>query len=174
MLFVYGTRGTAEENAWALAKARFDAETFWYRGNGSVDVVADTAFDPQAERDRNVILYGNADTNAAWTALLGDSPVQVRRGGVRVGDRKRRATTWPACSAAAARQRPGLRRRRRGSGLAGMRLTDRLPYFVSGVGYPDCLILGSGPLERAWTACAAPGFFGLDWSVKTGEFAWKQ
>src|SRR5262249_52120809 len=45
MLFVYGTKGTVEENAWALAKARCDAETFWYRGNGSIDVIADTAFD---------------------------------------------------------------------------------------------------------------------------------
>ena len=44
MLFVYGTKGTPEENAWALAKARFDAETFWYRGNGSIDVVPDTEF----------------------------------------------------------------------------------------------------------------------------------
>ena len=44
MLFVYGTKGTPEENAWALVKARFDAETFWYRGNGSIDVVPDTEF----------------------------------------------------------------------------------------------------------------------------------
>src|SRR5262249_32906041 len=49
MQFVYGTRGTPEENAWAAARARFDAETFWYRGNGSVDVLPDTAFDPAAE-----------------------------------------------------------------------------------------------------------------------------
>mgnify|MGYP000497109494 CR=1 FL=1 len=42
-LFVYGTRRTAEENGWACAKARYDAETFWYRGNGSVDIVEDTA-----------------------------------------------------------------------------------------------------------------------------------
>jgi hypothetical protein len=35
-VFVYGTAGTPEENAWMLARARFDAETFWYRGNGSI------------------------------------------------------------------------------------------------------------------------------------------
>jgi hypothetical protein len=29
-----------------------------------------------------------------------------------------------------------------GSGLLGLRLTERLPYFLSGVGYPDCLVLG--------------------------------
>src|SRR5262249_9458866 len=87
MVFVHGTRGTPAENAWALARARYDAETFWYRGNGSVDVLPDTAFDAARERDCNVILYGNADTNTAWKALLADSPVQVRKGSVSVGDR---------------------------------------------------------------------------------------
>ena len=42
MVLVHGTRGSAAETAWASAKARFDAETFWYRGNGSVDVVNHT------------------------------------------------------------------------------------------------------------------------------------
>jgi len=45
----------------AYAKAHFDAERFWYRGNGSVDVGHDTAFDADKERDRNVVHYGHAD-----------------------------------------------------------------------------------------------------------------
>ncbi|RYG01082.1 MAG: alpha/beta hydrolase, partial [Chitinophagaceae bacterium] len=32
MLFVYGTKGNKIENNWAIAKARFDAETWYYRG----------------------------------------------------------------------------------------------------------------------------------------------
>ncbi|MBL8040139.1 MAG: prolyl oligopeptidase family serine peptidase, partial [Chthonomonas sp.] len=39
--FVYGTAGTSEENAWAMTKARYDAEQFWYRGNSSVPVISD-------------------------------------------------------------------------------------------------------------------------------------
>ena len=80
-MLVYGTGGNDEENAWAAAKARYDAEVFWYQGNGSVDVIADTAFDLKADLDRNVILYGHADMNAAWQPLLGTSPV---RGGAGV------------------------------------------------------------------------------------------
>ena len=34
-LLVYGTGGTTEEDHWAAAKARYDAETFWYRGDGA-------------------------------------------------------------------------------------------------------------------------------------------
>ena len=60
VVLVYGTHGTAEENAWALARARYDAETFWYRGNGSIDVLSDRTFNPAHELDRNVVLYGNA------------------------------------------------------------------------------------------------------------------
>ena len=74
VLFVYGTRGTAAENAWAYAKARFDAETFWYRGNGSIDLVADTAFDPRVERERSVVLYGNRQSNAAWSTSYSSKP----------------------------------------------------------------------------------------------------
>src|SRR4029078_1465686 len=81
MVFVYGTKGMPDENAAAFNKARFDAETWWYRGNGSVDVIPDTG-NSWRDKDRNVILYGNADTNAAWNDLLSNSPIQVRRGRV--------------------------------------------------------------------------------------------
>ena len=80
VVFVYGTKGSAEENRWAFEKARFDAERFWYQANGSIDVVADVDFDPAAEPDRNVVVFGNASTNGVWRKLLSDSPVQVRKG----------------------------------------------------------------------------------------------
>jgi hypothetical protein len=75
VLFVYGTHGQPEENAWAFNKARYDAETFWYRGNAAVDIVSDAAFALSRYPDRTVVLYGNAETNRAWSALLTDSPV---------------------------------------------------------------------------------------------------
>ncbi len=177
MIFVYGTRGTADENAWALAKARFDAETFWYRGNGSVDVIADVDFDVNdaASRDRSVIVYGNADSNAAWSALLHDSPVQMRRDGVTVDQREVKGDDLAAFFV---RPRPGSKLASvgviSGTGLAGMRLTDRAPYFVSGAAYPDCLIIGSDMLERGGEGIRCAGFFGNDWSVAGGDFAWRE
>jgi poly(3-hydroxybutyrate) depolymerase len=173
--FVYGTKGTDAEKAWALAKARFDAETFWYRGNGSVDVIPDAAFDPTKEPGRGVVLYGSADTNGAWGALLGDSPVQVRRGEVAVGTRRLKGEDL-ACLFL--RPRPGSDRACvavvAGSGLVGMRLADRLPLFVSGVGYPDCLVLGAELLTEGSGGVRLAGYFGLDWSVTAGEFAGRE
>ncbi len=74
MLFVYGTAGDSQENEANYDKARLDAETFWYRGNGAVELIPDREFEPTAEPDRNIILFGNADTNSAWAALLPDCP----------------------------------------------------------------------------------------------------
>ncbi len=174
MAFVYGTGGTPEENAWALAKARYDAETFWYRGNGAVDVLADTSFDPAADPNRNIILYGNAQTNKAWKALLADSPVQVTAGHITVGER---GLDGADLACLFLRPRPGSALATvgvvAGTGPHGMRLTDRLPLFISGVGYPDCLVFGPEALAHGLAGVRGAGFFGPDWGVKTGEFAWR-
>ncbi len=175
MIFVYGTQGSAEENAWALAKARFDAETFWYRGNGSPDVVADKNFDPAKEPDRSVILYGHSTMNAAWSRLLPqDCPVNVKPGSVQIGERvfqgddlaclflRPRPGSETACVAIIA-----------GTGLPGMRMTDRFPVFMSGVAYPDCTVISSEMLRTGAKAVRAAGFFGNDWSVERGEFAFR-
>src|SRR5262249_5314676 len=148
---------------------------FWYRGNGSVDVIADTAFDPSAAPDRGVILYGSADSNGAWPALLADSPVQVRRGEVRIGSRRSNGEEQ-ACLVL--RPRPGSAVACvgvvSGTGISGMRLTVGLPYFLSGVEYPDVTVIGTEMLQQGGKGVRVAGFFGPDWSVDKGEFAWRE
>ncbi len=174
IMFVYGTAGNKEENAWALAKARYDAETFWYRGNAQVDVVADIDFDSNAEPDRSVIVYGNADTNRAWDTLLGNCPVQVTTNSVNVGDNSWWEGSDLSCLFTYPRPNSdiALVGAVSGSGIVGMRLTDRLPYFVSGVGYPDCVVFGQEILSEGTQAIKAAGFFGIDWTIKAGDFAY--
>ena len=172
---VYGTAGTRAENAWALAKARYDAETFWYRGNASIDVLSDAQFQKLELRDtidRNVVLYGNADTNRMWSAFLPNSPVQFGRGRVTIntngrdrewkGDDLGGLLIYPKPFGAAALALIGAVS---GTGLVGMRLTERLPYFTSGIGYPDCIIFGPD--------VKAAGFFGADWKVESGDFVYE-
>ncbi len=173
--FVVGTRGSAEENAWAAAKARFDAETWWYQGNGAVDIVRDVDFDPAAEPDRGVVLYGAGGANAAWAKLLPDCPVQIGRGAVRIGGRRivghdlaclfvrPRPGSSVACVAVVA-----------GTGPAGRRLTDTLPYLQAGFSLPDCCVLSSRVLTDGGRGIRAAGFFGDDWSVERGEFLWQE
>ena len=174
VLMIYGTRGTADENAWSLAKARYDAETFWYRGNAGVDVIPDTAFDAAKEPDRSVILYGNADTNGAWPALLSTCPVQIRRGQVRLGTRPESGNDV-ACLMVRPRPRSDVASVGvvSGTGLAGMRATNRLRYFVSGVAYPDLMVFGSGALTQGDADIRVAGYFGLDWTMDEGDFEWR-
>jgi hypothetical protein len=175
MVFVYGTGGTAEENAWAYAKARYDAESWQYRGNGAVEMRPDTEFDPSAEPDRGVILYGNADNNAAWSALLGSSPVQVKRDVVKVGER---AIKGDNLACLFMRPRPGSRIASvgviSGTGLSGLRATERVPYFLAGVAFPDCTVFGADTLREGAKGVRGTGYFGNDWTVERGEFAWRE
>jgi predicted esterase len=174
VLLVYGTAGTEEENAWAAAKARYDAETFYYRANGSLEVLPDTRFDMNADDDRSVILYGNADTNRAWPLLCATSPVEARRGQVRVGTRTEAGDDLALLMV---RPRAGsdvaLVGIVGGTGSAGMRLTDRLRWFVSGIVYPDLMILEPDVLSAGTAGVRAWGFFGPDWQVDGGEIAWR-
>ena len=117
-------------------------------------------------------LYGNADSNAAWPALLGGSPVRVRRNEVGIGGT---ALTGDDLACLFLRPRPGSDvacvGAVSGTGLVGMKLTDRLNYFLSGVAYPDCTVIGPEMLREGVNGIRAAGFFGNDWSVDKGDFS---
>lgn len=176
MAFVYATGGTEEENAWALAKARYDADTWQYRANGSVDVVPDTAFDLDAAEnaDRNVILYGCAESHQLWDALLADAPIRISRGSAMVGDR-----TIERADLAAhfLYPRPGsdtaLVGVVCGTGAVGRRLADEPRYFISGVGYPDWMLTSPEVLETGVEGVIAAGFFDAKWSIDPTQSAWR-
>jgi len=171
MIFVYGTNGSKEENQWAFAKARFDAEQWWYQGNGTVDVIADKQFSLSATKDRSVILYGNRQSNSAWKILVDDSPIDVRKGNIRIGNRnivgddisclflRPRADSDLACIGVVA-----------GTGIKGMKLTNNLQYIFAGCNYPDYIVMGPEMLTKGSPGVLAAGYFGSDWTVESGTF----
>ena len=172
VVFVYSTQGSEAENAWSYAKARYDAETFWYRGNGSIDVLADTEFDPTLDLDRNVVLYGNAETNSVWKPLLATSPVQVGRERIAIGDVELKGADL-GCNFI--RPRPGSSIASvgvvAGTGIQGMKAANSNMYFISGSGYPDLLVFSVEMLDKHFDGVRAVGYFGPDWSIRFGEFA---
>ncbi|MFG0331122.1 MAG: prolyl oligopeptidase family serine peptidase [Phycisphaerales bacterium] len=175
MIFVYGSQGDPDENEWAYAKARYDAETFWYRGNGSVDLMSDEEFLASTDTaGRNVVLYGHALMNDAWPAVLENAPFDVARGEVRVGDRVATGDDLGLLACAPRRDDDrALVAVIAGSGLPGMRVTDRLPYFVSGVHYPDVFVTSADLPREGVPAVEVAGFLGSDWTVERGDFAWR-
>ncbi|HSA95040.1 MAG TPA: prolyl oligopeptidase family serine peptidase [Acidobacteriota bacterium] len=169
-VFVYGTRGDAAEDARTFGKARFDAEMFWVRGNAGVELLPDTAFDPAKFKDRSVILYGNADTNAAWTKLLAGSPVEVRNGKARVGEKRYDGGDYAAYFV---RPRPGSDVASVGvvawTGRAGWVAASPGQYFISGAGFPDLLLFSAEALRSGTGGVRALGWFGNDWSLELGD-----
>jgi dienelactone hydrolase len=174
-VLVYATRGTSEENTHALAAARFHAETWWYRGNGSCDIIADDDFDPDTSenRDRNVILFGNADITSVWRKLVpDDAPAQVSRGRVVVGDRTMEEDllgvlfVCPRKGSAPGGPLVGVIG---GTAAQGLRSLDRAPIFTSGVGFPDVLVVGADMLQRGADGIRTIGFYGPDGTLKSGH-----
>jgi dienelactone hydrolase len=172
-ILVYGTRGDAAEDVRSFGKARFDAEMFWVRGNAGIEVLPDTAFDPARYKDRSVILYGNADTNAAWPKLLAGSPVEVRNGWARAGDKR---YSGPDFAAYFVRPRPGSDVASVGvvawTGRAGWVAASPGQYFISGAGFPDLLLFSAETLRSGTDGVRAIGWFGNDWSLDKGDIVW--
>ena len=173
-IFVVGTHGSPEENKWASDKARFDAETFEYRGNGSVEIVEDRNY--RSSWQRNVILYGNADTNSAWKSLLGSCPIQVTNNTFKVGDQILKGADLAGLFVYPhkARGQWVMVGAITGTGMEGFRTTDRLAIFTSGVAYPDWTVMSADAPRLGAKAVKGCGFFGNDWSLQSGESAWNK
>jgi hypothetical protein len=121
-----------------------------------------------------VILFGNADTNSAWSGLLPDCPIQVAGGELRVGDR---SLNSDGLVCLAIRPRPGSNRASVGivaaTGAAGMRLSTQIACFQSRVAFPDWTVFASPPQLPGHPVVVGTGYFGANWGLETGESAWK-
>lgn len=173
-LLVYGTVGSPEEDQWARDKAIFDSETFWWRGNGALEVIPDTSYSADLARGRNLVLYGSRDSNSVWPRVLSSRQLDVRRGSVRLG---LRAEQGEGLGVLAVYPRAGTSNNLvgvvGGAGLSGMRSTGRLRYFFAGAGFPDVLMLGPETLQRGAPGVRAAGYFGPAWTTEPGEIVWR-
>ena len=174
-VLVYGTGGSAQETRLAFAKARFDLETWRYRGNGAAELVADVDFDAQSDPHRNVILYGNADTNSAWEAVLDAPPFELRQGLLALGSRRFEGPDFGLLAVAPRRESDlatvGVVG---GTGLAGTRVLEQQPTFVSGVGYPDWFVVHAAQPELGLEGILGAGWFAADWSDSPpNDHAWR-
>ncbi len=170
MVFVYATGGTPADREGWRAKARFDAETFYYRGNGSVDVIPDTEYSAAKYPGRNVVLYGNADNNRAWGRLLGSCPIRVRRGEVSLGDRSYRGDDLGAYFVY---PHPDFAEALVGvvtaTGQAGMRAAAPNNYISGITGFPDIVVFRADMLKDGLQGVETAGFFDNDWSLRGGD-----
>lgn len=164
-LLIYATHGTPEENAWAFSKARYDAEQWWYRGNGYAELVSDDQLsslvvEPDFD-SRNLIIYGTPTSNAAWSAFV-PAHVRVHAEGIafmtthggelfEVTDQADGQLGMLLAFDVVRPEhlRPGDTPTYRtiavvtGTSVQGCKTLDRLPIFLAGTGFPSQLILRS-------------------------------
>jgi predicted peptidase len=175
MVFVYSTSGTEEENDWSYNKAKYDAETWYYRGNGAIDIIADKEFSLEKYKDRGVILFGNKTTNTAWKTILKDCPIQVERNKITAGN-----TTWQGDDLAAYFVWPlhnstiasvGVVS---GTGLKGMQAANANQYFAGASGFPDFMIFSQAMLLSGSSEIKMAGFFDNEWKLSKMNFVEKK
>ena len=166
MVFVYGTKGSVEEIAWMLNKARYDAETWYYRANGSVQVIADHEFESGKYWNAGIILYGNSTINSAAAQLLSECPIQVNKGKI--------ATTsnqWAGEDMGVYLEWPSKEGNQNaialigGSGMKGMRAAEANQYFTGGSGFPDFMIFKPEMLVNGDAGVLMAGFYTNQWTL---------
>jgi poly(3-hydroxybutyrate) depolymerase len=166
-VLVYGTAGDESETRELLEKSRHDSEVWAYRANGDANLMSDADFLAGDFKDRNVIVYGNADTNRAWSAVFDDDcPIVAKRGTMTVGGAKQEGVV----AAAFVRPRKGsdtaLAAAFADTGAKATRLFYQFPVFVSGVGIPDYVVFGPGFLKEFDGDVRAAGWFDSAWRMK--------
>ncbi len=176
-VLVYGTQGSKDETSELYERARYDAAHWWYRANGHVEVMSDVRWlqlhadtDDDSDGDevmgRNVIVYGNRDTNAVFEPLVPfAAPFDAARGRLRLGKQ-----TFEGDSLGAVVVLPGKNHCLVGlfadTGPRGSRLGYSLTPFISGVGYPDYALFSSEILTKGAGGVLAAGFFDADWNLQ--------
>jgi hypothetical protein len=177
-VLVRATHGTPDENAWALARSRFDAEQWWYRGNGHVEIVTDDAFLRSLAAgvvSTNAILYGNNDSNAAARELCQNQAVRVSRGEAWIGTRKLTGEDLGVLAVGTFKSAQGRRVYGlvSGTGLVGLRSTDRIPYILAGTGVPDVCVVRASVWSKAIGGVECAGFLDQNLLAARPDLAWR-
>ena len=166
VVFVYATKGSREENEWYCNKARFDAETFYYRGNGSIDVIPDTEYTLAKYADRSVVIYGNSDNNRTWSLLLKGCPIQVRKNEIIIADKSYKGedlgTYFVYPHPVSDKALVGVVA---GTGISGMRATSPNNYISGITGFPDIMIFRADILRDGLSEMELVDFFNNDWTL---------
>jgi len=168
MVYVVGVSGTPAETKANLAKAQFDQETFYYRGNGAIEVTTDLVYlkNPESYKGRNLVLVGNRVNNRAWPKLDSSSPIMVDHGQIDLPNEKRIEGEDKAL--VFVRPKPGEPERQivflGATGTKGMKLLERLSLWVSGSSFPDFLILEPEMLSNGMPGIIGLGYFDSQWN----------
>jgi pimeloyl-ACP methyl ester carboxylesterase len=174
-LFVYGTAGDEEDTAVNLRLAVASANYWWWRANGWVRVLPDTAVSQAEKASYNLVLWGGAQTNHLSAAVVSQGmPVAVRSGQVYIGSRVVQGENLALRVVYPSPFNPDrLVQLNAGTSIQGMELTNLLGPFYSAAGLPDYLVYSEAVKTKGWGGLTAAGFFDEHWRLDR-ESGWWQ
>jgi len=171
---VYGSSGSAEQTDFSLQLARLYSYHWWYRGNGTARIIADTECDPAS--GRNLILLGGPDSNAITAQLIDRMPIRPVEGGVVAGDRliagedlsykyvyPNPETDWRTLVLIEG-----------GTSLEAMQRLSSVMAVYSGAGFPEWLVWDDSFRLAGLGSALASGFFGMDWQLDPALTFWNE
>jgi pimeloyl-ACP methyl ester carboxylesterase len=169
-VLVYGTKGDSAMTELLLHQARIQALTWWIRANGRVDIVPDTEV-TQAMIDKyNLILFGNAQTNAVTARIQNKLPIRIPDGQAQLNISAIKRL-YGDLGIIFLYPNP-LNPKKfvllyEGTTEMGQKLSDRFGTLYSGAGLPDFLILGEEVKQKGWGGVKAAGFFSNQWQLES-------
>jgi len=163
-VIVYGTKGSEEDTFWNLHLARYYAQAWWYRANGSANIVSDTKLSDFELKSHNLILIGNARTNEVIASLEPSLPIKLLDNGVQVGNRfifgKHLTVKFVYPNPV---NGDNLILVLSGQDAEGFKRLFGFIEMYSGSGFPDFAIFGDEVKLQALAGALAMGFFNLKW-----------
>ena len=144
-----------------LDLARFYQWTWYYRGNGIVQILPDTLVTAKILQTKNLILFGDMENNSVLKRYSSKLPISLKDGILKFGNKK-------YSKAYAKYVYPGPTNK---DGLWQVNLgppwmLHAFPVIYSGNGLPDFIVYTETANELGWGGILEAGFFDNNWRLK--------
>jgi len=163
-ILIYGTQGNSDSTEINLHRARVEAQNWWLRGNGYVEIVPDTELNSEIIQRYNLILFGGSETNAVTAKIKKDLPISIKNNRIIIEGKEIEKD-----DVAFQMIYPNPLNKEKyvvikgGTSPKGEELAGLFNVIYSGSGLPDFIVYDEAVKEKGWGAIIAAGFFEMNW-----------
>jgi pimeloyl-ACP methyl ester carboxylesterase len=163
-ILIYGTQGDSDSTEINLHHARVEAQNWWFRGNGHVEIIPDIELNSEIIHRYNLILFGGPETNAVTAKIMKDLPISIKNDRLIIDGQEIEKD-----DVAFQMVYPNPLNPEKyvvikgGTSPKAEELAGLFNVIYSGSGLPDFLIYDETVKEKGWAAIIATGFFDVNW-----------
>jgi predicted esterase len=163
-ILIYGTQGGSDSTEINLHHARIEAQNWWLRGNGYVEIIPDIEVNSEIVRRYNLIIFGGPETNAVSAKIMKDLPISIENGRLIIDGQEIEKD-----DVAFQMVYPNPLNPEKyvvvkgGTSPKAEELAGLFNVIYSGSGLPDFIIYDETVREKGWAAVIAAGFFDVNW-----------